>query len=426
MLLLLYFVFFIITHASFFYVFFRLDLKRSNKIPVGIVFLASFALLCYLSIVVSEYLQLLYVIPCFLWCWYLFDIGFFVALKYWLIAFPCISIIASALDFIFITFLNVEDLVSSVISSGVIIGLFWLYYFFAGRKLPYDSFRIKGRLWIAISLAFFIIEAMLSYFTYVLPLLKETGDAYVGSVLVFAGGVTVVIAIFAIIFFSNKKQKLETETTVLQEFNKQQKIYFEHLLDREQKTKKFRHDITADLALVQNYMEKGKIQDAKRYLNEMSESVNEIRKQSFSVGNEIIDTLLNFYLQPYIGKCRINIYGVVDNELKIPIRELSVVISNVLKNAVEAVCGMQAEKRRIIFEANQGLYYLNIKIKNTFSVPPVIDNKTNTFTTTKNEKGDHGFGLINVKDALEKNGGELSFFIEDDMFVTDVSLKVGM
>lgn len=426
MLVVLYLLLLLVTHISFFYVLFRLDFRKKNFKPIiGISFVISTVIVIFLSTFISKNAEIMFIVPCLLGCYFFINVSFFSVIKYWLIAFPGISIIESALNYGLSVFFNFEVETGNVIGILIILLALWLYYIFIGKKLPVDIFRIEGKLWIFIAIALFVLVAMLSYFRFVLT--GITGNDYSsigGLLLISVGSFVIFAAIFLIVFLSNLKNKYEIENVVLGEFNEQQKAHFERLLDREKKTKKFRHDISADIAQVHSYLERNKYDEAKQYLCEMEDAVSRIKKESFTVGNEVIDTLLNFYLQPYIGKCKIQVIGVVNNELKVSKRDLSIIISNVLKNAAEAVESLPVNKRIIVFEANQGRFFLSINVKNTYSSRPLKNDKVNTFDTTKNNTKEHGIGLINVNDAIKRNGGAIEFHIDDKFFITDITLKI--
>ena len=378
-----------------------------------------------ISVFISRNAEILFIAPCFLGCYFFTNLSFFPVIKYWLIAFPGISIIESALNYGLSVFLKFGIEISNVIGLLIILLVLWLYYILIGKKLPADIFRIEGKLWIFIAIALFVLVAMISYFRFLLTSLTGSDYSSVGTLLLISvGSLVIFVTIFLIVFLSNLKNKYKIEKIVLGEFNEQQKVHFERLLDREKQTKKFRHDISADIAQVHSYLDKNKYDEAKQYLCEMETVINRIKKENFTVGNEVIDTLLNFYLQPYIDKCKIKVVGCVNNELEISKRDLNIIIANIIKNAIEAVEKLPVNKRIIIFEANQGRFFLGIKVKNTYGLMPIKTNKASTFTTTKDNARDHGIGLINVNGAIKRNGGNIDFYTDDMFFITDVTLKI--
>lgn len=76
------------------------------------------------------------------------------------------------------------------------------------------------------------------------------------------------------------------------------KKYFEQLLLKEQDTKQFRHDIISELSQIQSFLEKDEYEKGKEYISEMLMGISQISKASYDVGNEIINTVLNYYLIP--------------------------------------------------------------------------------------------------------------------------------
>ena len=57
------------------------------------------------------------------------------------------------------------------------------------------------------------------------------------------------------------------------------------------------------------------------------------------------------------------------------------------------------------------------------SIVNSVDNKVSVRTlktTTKSDKRNHGIGLRNVRETIERNGGKLKINIQDGMFKADV------
>ena len=67
--------------------------------------------------------------------------------------------------------------------------------------------------------------------------------------------------------------------------------------------------------------------------------ISQISKASYDVRNEIINTVLNYYLIPLKSNTSIKIKGFISNELNISMRDLCIISSNIIKNAAVAVVG---------------------------------------------------------------------------------------
>ena len=205
---------------------------------------------------------------------------------------------------------------------------------------------------------------------------------------------------------------------VLERQNEQQREYFEQLLRKEQDTRQFRHDLIAELLELKNYFEKGEYIKLNDYLSEMLGEVSEISKRQYDVGNEIVNTIINYYFLPIRTTCNIKVKGYMWDEQEISQRDLCIIVSNLVKNATEAVEKMQNYEKEILFEVCQGEKSLNIHLENTMEGELTL--KGGLPITTKSDKRNHGLGLLNVKSIVGKYEGSLSCNIENQRYTVDV------
>ncbi len=114
--------------------------------------------------------------------------------------------------------------------------------------------------------------------------------------------------------------------------------------------------------------------------------------------------------------------GYLPDSTTISDRDLCIVISNLIVNAIEAVDKIYSSERNINVTLKKGKILTYIIIKNTFvnSEDKVIQNK---ISTTKSDKRNHGFGLKNVKNIVEKYNGELVLKVEKNQFIAEIRIK---
>ncbi len=156
---------------------------------------------------------------------------------------------------------------------------------------------------IILSLFLLIIIAMLSYFTYALTEVLSIRQGLFGLGLVTVGGGIIFVSFLLMIYYFNVQQKYQLKNEILEKYNEQQKKYFELLLEKEQKTRQFRHDIIAELIQIKNFSLKKDYNGLEKYITETLKEISFISKYDYDVGNDTVNAILNYYLLPVKNRC---------------------------------------------------------------------------------------------------------------------------
>lgn len=136
-----------------------------------------------------------------------------------------------------------------------------------------------------------------------------------------------------------------------------------------------------------------------RYILDNIES-NSISKSN----NFIIDSIINFKLAVLKDTdTKINLDINVSQNINILAYDLTIILGNLLDNAVTAVLKSEDKKLDLIMSCNMG--NLIILMDNSFNGDLIIEN--NKFKTTKPFKYGHGMGFNNISKVLENYGGEI-------------------
>lgn len=312
----------------------------------------------------------------------------------------------------------------NIICAICIIACIWLYYFIVGRKIGRAALKLSGRIWCIVAGCMVPVAGMMAYFTYLQTLLPQGRMVgKIGACLVFAGDSAICILVLLLIYYFNSAQKYKTQSNLLGKYNEEQRIYFLQQLKKEQDTKRFRHDVVYDLLQLTSFCEQEDYNRLKGYLQEMLGHMEEIRDRQYDVGNEIINTIINYYFQPIQKECRIIVSGYMKAEVEISQRDLCTVVSNLVKNAVEAVSQAGQTEKEILFSVGQGKEYLSIQVKNTVRQEIAVG-RDGLPKTTKIDQGNHGFGLRNVSDIVKKYNGTCIWKVENECYTAEVFLKM--
>ena len=343
-------------------------------------------------------------------------------IKLVLVSFPLLSILESIFEFILMYGVKLETEYVNIVYTVVVVAIIWTYYWTIGRRIDRDAFLLPGKMSLVVAAALFAIEAMISYFTFVLVDVLQIDGEMIGLGIVIASGVVIVVLILLMIYYFNVQNKYQIENSILERFNEQQREYFEQLLEKEQRTRQFRHDIIAELIQIKNYEDRKEYEKLGSYLDEMLSDISSISKYDYDVGNEIVNTILNYYLLPIKDKCKIDVKGYISDSLDIARRDLCILVSNLVKNAVEAVEQVPDKEKYIFFEIKSGNIFLQINMRNTCAEHTGIT-KAGEIYTTKVDKINHGLGIKNIENTLRRYEGYAEYKIEDNCFVSEIMVK---
>lgn len=98
---------------------------------------------------------------------YYFDISITEGIKSWFVAFPALSLLESAILFIFMVFPEIEGDIPRLAAMGSVSVILWLFYLICGRRLGREAFRHRGYSWLIMGLEMFLLSMILTLFMYI-------------------------------------------------------------------------------------------------------------------------------------------------------------------------------------------------------------------------------------------------------------------
>ena len=408
--------------------FYRVVLKEKITAPTKKNLIVFFVLLALriAGIVFWGHNYLLLDIVWIAFCCCFFSATIFQALKKWLIALSVILVLESCIGNIYRAFIQhgkeLRILEAIEIACSVIL-LIWLYYLLLGRKINKEYFVLSKRIWWLLISVILVIMLMMSYFSFILQDVPNLRMVRLGSIFILIGGLSICGMVMAVIYYFNGTAKYRLQNEMSEKYNEQQREYFIRLLEKEQMTREFRHDIINHLIVMHEIASKEQSKQLDKYIGELLQEINDKQYQQYDVGNEVVNTILNYYLLPLRDECNIRVDGYMGELEDISSKDLCTIVSNITKNAVEAVENIVNGNKSILVYVNCGKKYWNIKIENTIQNDVVISEKSLP-QTSKGDKDNHGIGLQNVKRIVEKYNGKYVIKTEKGKFITEIYIKI--
>lgn len=185
--------------------------------------------------------------------------------------------------------------------------------------------------------------------------------------------------------------------------NNTQKSYYETMLLREENTRRFRHDIANHLICLRELIRQDE-KEAICYIEELQKDMIKIQHNTYSVGNIVIDAILNYYTQMLRDDVQITVVANYIEEAFMDEVQLCTMFSNLMKNAVEELERQQEGNKYLKVIVQKGIHGLKIEVENSTNRKKECV-KESFLETVKADKKNHGIGLRNVKDVVESNAG---------------------
>ena len=187
-----------------------------------------------------------------------------------------------------------------------------------------------------------------------------------------------------------------------------------------------RHDMKNHMSSLLGMLQGDDTKQAEEYVRGMLQGVPECREGDVSrTGNAIVDSLVNH-------KCGIaRAEGIVFEasvflpaELPFQGGHLTIVLGNLLDNALEACREVEEGKRYVTLDASYEKEVLMIAVTNPYHGER-RKNRAGKYITTKKDRRSHGLGLSSVEQAAEAYRGQVDADGQDGVFRVSVVMYGG-
>lgn len=223
------------------------------------------------------------------------------------------------------------------------------------------------------------------------------------------------IAEFELLDRQSKYVKDRLELEFLKENMNSQIAHYETMYNSQQEISKTKHDskniYTAVLAQIQN----GQLDDVERFLTDTITVL--------SSSDKIVNTnhpAIDAVIQSKLGKCdekniKTDFKYFYNEDILVNEIELSVIIGNLLDNAIEANEKTQSEKY-----INLLISIENSEINITMENP--CEQSNEDLKTTKKDRHSHGYGIKSITAIAEKYGGTARFTQSNNTFISYITM----
>lgn len=177
-----------------------------------------------------------------------------------------------------------------------------------------------------------------------------------------------------------------------------------------------------------NHIQNMKIQLDEKHYGELADYLDQLADDLDTVdtviktGNVMADAILNSKLGVAQKlNVRLNVKANVPEDVPLSNVELCSVLGNMLDNAVEACASLPEGERfmRVYIGRLKGQLYLSVQ-----NSAGKLCKDRNTYISTKEDSGRHGYGLFRIDRVAKKYGGYVNRQNEEGIFATEIMIPL--
>lgn len=278
-----------------------------------------------------------------------------------------------------------------------------------------ESGKLKGMDVIAL-----VIVPMLSDLAITLMMYAAIQEPSIQTIVLYAVGIVLILNIVVYFLFIRlgKAGKIKTEMALLALQNECLQENAKDIENMYDTVRALRHDLKNHLLCILSMAEERDVEGIKQYTGQLLQQQNTVNKLIMFSGSKVLDAIINSK-SAAAERAGVRLSAIITTPLAgVSPEDITIILGNALDNAIRAAKDSQRKVVDIHIQP-QGAYS-SIVIANDIAHPVLPDNPA--LRTTKNIRYRHGFGIQNMRQAVERNQGLIRFYEQNDRFICDILL----
>lgn len=195
--------------------------------------------------------------------------------------------------------------------------------------------------------------------------------------------------------------------------------HYKELQKKNEDLRAFRHDYNSHITALQGLSNAQDQTGLKAYID----TLTDIKEQVYYVvtNQPVADAIISHFYEKAPADTHFEADGKFPEDFFLADTDLCIILSNLLKNAVEALWRLPEEtEKRLSLSLHAHAEYVTILIENTSGTYP--EGTLSQLPTTKTDAAHHGFGLKNVQSVVDRYDGKLDLQYQNGIFTACVYL----
>ncbi len=212
--------------------------------------------------------------------------------------------------------------------------------------------------------------------------------------------------IFPLLYQMGRSAKLSEENSKLMAAA----AYYQDIEAQQEDIRKMKHDLMNHFTVIATYLDLGENDKAVSYLKEIGTEFSELTRQYTS--STMINAILNSKRQKAKGRgIELSVTSDSSSEVKTDETDLCTLIANTLDNAIEALPPDRTIKAEIADDGTTLFFSVSNRYDNKIERAP-----DGSFISSKADKKNHGLGMKNIQQAVERLNGRITITTDSGIF----------
>lgn len=248
--------------------------------------------------------------------------------------------------------------------------------------------------------------------------------AFINGINITKGAVLGILAItlfIVLVILVYQKKEMKRLMVLKDKCLREQTEQYKMAMNKERELRRFRHDYNAHMTAISGLLANEEYVKLQEYIKSMGyfrEKFNLVNS-----GNIITDAVFNQYKE-LCDKDNIEfeISGKLPENFNMAETDLCVLISNLISNAYEAALKCEEDRRIVSVEIRNSDDDIFIDVSNSVNGEVVF--KNGLPVTDKPDRKNHGFGVENILEVVERNGGYIEWKqLDKGRFTAEIMLN---
>ncbi len=227
--------------------------------------------------------------------------------------------------------------------------------------------------------------------------------------------------IYYIVIWLDNQMAANLELERKNHFQDIEQLEYRALHERMEETRRVRHDLRHHIVAMTDYLKNQEYEQLKEYLDRFEKSIPETPPFLFCQNRAVNRLLFFFATQAKEHEIDFQVKTTISDDLDIPVEDISVLLGNLLENALDACVEQKEGEKKIMISGKGDKNSLFFTIDNTYD-NKIKRNHTGQFLSTKSHGS--GIGIVSAKHIVMRYNGVFAAEAKDGMFFVSFMLNL--